>query len=276
MTIDMSQILDQLPPFSPSVKMLMQAMEADFVEPSKLETLLLSCPVISGRVLQISNSSFYGLSRQIESLREAIVILGQGTLRGLIYTLSVIKNFEQAKGDEQNGFSFDVLWKHSLYSACLSRTLAEAHNEDASSLFTAALFQHLGLIVLNRVDEIAVREAVRVSQSEHRVLVESIYEHTGVNYIELSYQALEYWHFPQDICNAIRGIACVENTQAVSLIKTSTLVASAFNYPLINGLYLPPISSAELQGVFPGSHFATKCINEADILFEQLAKDILG
>lgn len=53
-------------------------------------------PVLAARVLRLANSPFYGLPRQVGSLREAVLILGFSNLRGLVLSVGLIGAFTDA------------------------------------------------------------------------------------------------------------------------------------------------------------------------------------
>ena len=275
MSVEVDEILDKLPSFSPSVNKLLDALKKDFVEPKELEILLVSCPVIAGRVLQISNSSFYGFSRQIDSLKEACVILGQHTLRSLVYTLAVIGDYRDDEA-RQDTLSYDSLWKHSLFSACLARVVAQANKRDSSNLFTTALFQHLGLIVLDNFDNDWMPQALNVAATGSHTMQDAVSEVTGLNYLEVSYKALEYWNFPEEVCHSVEAIydgSCGFDQQTLNIANG---VADAFGYQIAPGAGAMALLPGTVDAVFTDQDLALEQLHETDVLFVQMAKDFLG
>ncbi len=275
MSIEVDKILDELPSFSPSVDKLLQALKQDFVDPKELETLLISCPVIAGRVLQISNSSFYGFSRQIDSLKEACVILGQHTLRSLIYTLAVLGNYRDG-GERGDKLSYDAVWKHSLYSACVTRALASHHKLDSSNLFTTALFQHLGLIVLDNFDDSWLPQAIKTTSQGSHTLQDAVSEVSGLNYFEVSFKALEYWNFPTDVCRAVESIYDGSAGTDQQALNMGNVVADAFGYDIAPKASAMTLRAGVLDVMFTNEQQAHDILSEADSLFAQMAKDFLG
>ncbi len=282
--LDISKVIEKLPPFPAAVKKLMDALEADYVKPDELEKLLIACPVIAGRVLQISNSSFYGQSRKIVSLKQAIVILGLSTLKGLIYTLSVMENFQETKPD-QTGFDSHFLWRHSLYCACLAKSIASYHeSKDESHVFTGTLFQHLGLMVLQIMDPLKLNQAINIAQEQKRTLFDILHEDQGINYFELSGLALDQWGFPSEVCKIVEGIQQTYSQsqtkqplgKELEAIRISAVIAHGFDYPIQQACVVPAIDQQCLTVCFPDDQVAGACLHKADIMFTELKKVILG
>ena len=75
------------------------------------------------RVLRLANSAYYGLSRKITGVSEAISFLGFKTVKSIVLAASVYKFMDSAF----SGYALDrgSLWKHSQSVAAVSRYLAE-------------------------------------------------------------------------------------------------------------------------------------------------------
>ena len=253
MDIDLAHVLEELPPFSKAVEKLLQTMQKGTASPHELESLLIACPVIAGRVLHIANSTFYGFSREITSIREAIVILGQHTLQNLVYTVAVIDQFSHC--DKSAGIDINNVWLHSLYSACAAQVFASERQLKTQDLFTAGVFQHLGLAILIFCRPQALLSALAETARMHSDIRSGIETALGVNYCELSERALETWLFPIEVCRLTNsGQKGAEDIRA-SILELSNCLADAMGFTLSPGLYAPIVSSEMTQSVrtVPGS-----------------------
>ncbi len=102
-------------------------------------------PALSMRVLKVVNSSFYGLSRQIDSIRQAIVLLGPNAVRNIAVASSMHKVFCA----QRPGMCFDPqsLWTHSVAVATASRRIAvHAGFPEPETAFLAGLIHDVGMI----------------------------------------------------------------------------------------------------------------------------------
>ncbi|MFT6031188.1 MAG: HD-like signal output (HDOD) protein [Oleiphilaceae bacterium] len=272
MSFVLEEVIDKLPSISPNVNKLLKTLNEDFTEPKVLESLLIACPVIAGRVLQISNSSFYGLSRQINSLREATIILGQHTLRGLIYSLAILDNFK--KPSEPEIFSYKDIWSHSLYSASLVRVIAKEEKLDFSTLFTATLFQHVGLIVFETTQKKLMKTAFDASMQNNTSLNDCIADLSGINYLSISYGVLNHWGFPVNVCNIINQLENeVSNTENSIIELANTVTSALYKTPLTLGAAI--IDEGHLEKILPNQEITNEYLSKADKLYQQLTKDFL-
>ena len=115
----------------------------DFEKP-----LLNDAPLV-GRMLQIVNSPFYGLSRQITSIVDAINILGFRGLRSLVLASSTGKFL----GQDYSCYGFDQqgLWCHSLCVAAAAKHLAGSlglGRNLTEEVFVAGLLHDIGKMLL--------------------------------------------------------------------------------------------------------------------------------
>jgi HD-like signal output (HDOD) protein len=280
MSLDIEQsVLKTLPKMQKQVTSLLDALKQDFVVPKSLEAKLIACPVISGRVLQIANSSFYGLSREISSLREATIILGQHTLRSLVYSLAAMDEFKESKQVETEGaLNYKMIWQHSLYSACLARVFADYKKLNASDIFTAALFEHFGILILETIESEKIKQAMNLTLETKQPFKSTIQKLTELNYISLSAKALNYWHFPVSVCELIQSVKddissseCSDETKIILLANT---IASVFlSSPLSHGY---SFISKQALDVVESKKDLIRLLEQADILYSQMASNFIG
>jgi HD-like signal output (HDOD) protein len=105
-------------------------------------------PILSGRMIQLSNSVFFNRGgNKVENLSQAIIRLGLKMILDLAYTLEVPKLFMKGKGIKQNKF-----WQHSLAVAILSRILSqrlEGLRIEQDMCYLSGLMHDIGIIVFN-------------------------------------------------------------------------------------------------------------------------------
>lgn len=115
----------------------------------KIGSIIAEDPAMSVKVLKLTNSAFYGLSREIESVSQAVLVIGTEAIRNLILAASVLDMFNSkgATQDYQNRF-----WRHSLATGACSRILARQIRSrgmvDPDSAFSAGLLHDIGKMVI--------------------------------------------------------------------------------------------------------------------------------
>ncbi len=153
-------------------------------------------PGMTAKMLQLVNSAFFGLRRQLTDPTEAVIRVGVATIKSLVLGIQVFSEFETA-GDV--GLSVKGLWQHSLAVGATSRRIAQwEHQNDAvvEESFTAGLLHDAGRLVLlaNLPDEYAL--ALARSKSEQKLLVEVEREVFGANHAEVGGYLLGLWGLP--------------------------------------------------------------------------------
>ncbi|UCD63406.1 MAG: HDOD domain-containing protein [Candidatus Zixiibacteriota bacterium] len=115
----------------------------------KVASILAEDPAMSVKVLRLTNSAFYGLAREIESVKQAVVIIGFEAIKNLVLSASVLDMFKGKNIDEDYQEKY---WRHSLSTgvACrlLARRLKSRGMVDPDAAFSAGLLHDVGKMVI--------------------------------------------------------------------------------------------------------------------------------
>jgi putative nucleotidyltransferase with HDIG domain len=154
-------------------------------------------------LLKLANSAYYGYARRIETLPEAIVLLGFSTIKSLAITATTMNLLFQSD-DELSDVRHEI-WSHSLGVGVAARALARKRgNIHPEKAFVAGLLHDLGMIILSvyrkddfvRVLGTAQDRGITYEQAEQELL--------GFSHADLGAQVAEAWSFPATHCEAIR------------------------------------------------------------------------
>ncbi len=159
--------------------------------------------VVTGQVLKLCNSSFFGLSRKVTSLDDAMLCLG--TIKVLQLVMSVHTN--NMLSAEQRGYGLEpgVLWKHSVAVALASTLFAQRLRlPDANLVFTAGLLHDIGKVILNEYVADDFAEIIRRVTDEHLSFVEAEQQVLGFSHEEVGGMIAEKWKLPPAIVQCIR------------------------------------------------------------------------
>ncbi|MBK7141054.1 MAG: HDOD domain-containing protein [bacterium] len=119
------------------------------VNAGHIAAILAEDPAMSVKVLKLTNSAFYGLAREIDSVKQAVVIVGLEAVKNLVLSASVLDMF---KGKDVDTEFQEKFWRHSLATAFCSRILAKHIRKngivDPDSAFSAGLLHDIGKIVI--------------------------------------------------------------------------------------------------------------------------------
>jgi putative nucleotidyltransferase with HDIG domain len=192
-----------LPSIPAAALHVMRQTESNTTSASSVAQSLAQDQSLSVRVLRLSNSAYYGLTRQVSDLQEAVVVLGMRSVRNLAMVAATypwmtrpLKGY--CLGPRQ-------LWTHSFGTALGAQHAARMSrkcNEDHA--FTAGLLHDLGKVALsvwleNRMGAIlnfAGREGITFDEAERKVL--------GYDHTEVGEYLATCWNLPPEITAAIR------------------------------------------------------------------------
>lgn len=188
-------------PTIPSVlARILQLVEADGSHGRDLIEVIERDQVLTGKILRLANSAFFGQSRRVATIPRAVVLLGFSTVRNLALSVQV---WDALSGGLPRG-QVEKLWGHSVATALVTKALtARLRAGDPDEAFTAALMHDVGRLVLAMKFREAYWEAFNAAGE--REPVERVERAAfGVDHAEVGSWMLEAWSLPPAIVEAVR------------------------------------------------------------------------
>ncbi|HEY5512554.1 MAG TPA: HDOD domain-containing protein [Geomonas sp.] len=229
---------------------VMQLIESETATAEELAKIVASDPAVAARVLKISNSSFYGCQRQIQTLSSAIVILGFSTLRSLVVAASVKQVYKPY------GLTEKMLWEHSFAAGLVARIIASqtrAANEEEA--FLAGLFHDIGKIIMNTLDRTKFQEVMRHCYNEGISFGEAERGAYPFSHDEVGAYVIKKWNFPEVLTTAILQHHRLEFGPAdpPAVVNLTAVTSLADLYCLKLGIGVrAPLDDLDLAGSKPG------------------------
>lgn len=213
--------LPSLPTIAVQVLELAQKADVDIPE---IARLISKDPALSTKILKTVNSSFYGRSKAVSTISQALIIMGLQSVKTLVLGFSLVSNLSRTK---PRGFQHVVYWKRSIYAATAGRVLAGklgmVQQEEA---FLCGLLKDIGMLVLDTVlgDEYgAVYEQAKV----HADLPEAERSAFGMTHADVGGLLAEQWKLPPLLCTPIAYHHNYEAVADPSLRRLTQVVALA-------------------------------------------------
>jgi HD-like signal output (HDOD) protein len=194
--------VDSLPPMPAAVLKLSQLLEQPDVSADDLAQVIRLDPELTTQLLRLCNSAYYGLSRKITTVKEAVAILGFKVLKSLVY--AILANRMLNKPVTGYCLPKGALWANAVAGAVHARKLASLFNyPDPETAFTAGILRDIGKIVLEEfvgeqyaeLEDYARKQKVDFCTAEHEVL--------GFSHTDLGYQLADKWKLPEHLCHVI-------------------------------------------------------------------------
>jgi len=201
-----NRIMRSLKNLPPMHEVVMKAQEIMADPNSNVEDLVVIIETdqsIVAKILELINSGYYGLGREISSIGQACSLLGFGKLREVIVAVGV----SNVLGKKLKGYEFESgeLWLHSIATGFCSRILAEKKNRElANDAYTGGLLHDVGKIILDpyvlerkdAFDNFMKDETKMVLDAEKAIL--------GFDHAEIASDICRKWHIPENVILAIQ------------------------------------------------------------------------
>lgn len=195
--------IERVRPLSRAAEKALSALrDPDVAVPSVVDILKYD-PTITATVLRYCNSAVSGARQQINSLQQAVVIIGLKQLRSLILTAAV-ESYFPVKPDGYEVSRLE-LWRHSLAVALISEDLARlAGAVPQDEAFTAGLLHDIGKVVIMQAvgaDWGNVRMQLESMTGDFLAIEKDIF---GISHPEVGGIILDKWKFSESIQVAAR------------------------------------------------------------------------
>lgn len=202
----------------------------------RVEAVIRKDPAIAAKILQLVNSSFFGLSRKIETLGEAINYVGVQIIKALVLTLPVFSRFEGVKVQD---YSPSAIWDHSWRTAVLARRISQEEGQGSlacEEAFLAGLLHDLGKIILAANLSALCREATSLGLKKRIPMHLAEREVFGCTHAMVAAYLLGLWGIEEPIVEAVAfHNEPMESPSSFFNSLTAVHVANALDHSFANG-----------------------------------------
>ncbi len=201
-TMTIMEKVESFPSMPGSAAKVLSMIDDPTSSATDIENLLRYDPGLTANILKVTNSAYFGLSKEVGSLKRAIVLLGMKRVVQIVIASCVtalmdkkIVGYDLPSGE---------LWRHSIaVSVAAEGLVKELKLPKAEEIFTAALLHDVGKLILgdfvkDDIEKIEkyTSEEIAFQNAERKVL--------GTDHAEVGSNILKHWSFPKEIVDAVR------------------------------------------------------------------------
>jgi putative nucleotidyltransferase with HDIG domain len=200
----LNHYIRQLPPFPATVNKVMEICRDVNTSPTDLTKVISLDPVLTGKVMQLVNSAYFGISREIISPFRAVVMLGMNTVKNLVLGATVMGAFGTRKNFR--ALNMDMFWKHSLGVGVIAKLIAQKRKIDKKLLegyFIAGLLHDIGKIPLNSKFSDEYLTIIGMPENEPQPLFISEKQILGIDHAYVGNLIAEKWKLGEEISDTI-------------------------------------------------------------------------
>ncbi|MDE3178546.1 MAG: HDOD domain-containing protein [Acidobacteriota bacterium] len=190
----------ELPALPRTYVELTRALAGEDVPLAQVAKIVEDDVAVAAKILQLVNSAFFGLSRNVTNIQTAVSYLGVEVLRNLVLSIGVFGSFSDKP--LAAGFSLSAFEDHAHLTAKIATSLPTAkYLGDAAGL--AALLHDLGKLILASQMPKHLESAMVQARRQRRPLHEIEYELLGVSHAEVGAYLLGLWGLPWTVVEAV-------------------------------------------------------------------------
>lgn len=280
MTLDLDEALAvaQLPALPQCAIGVLQISQDRQAGPAELAAAIEPDLGLAGQVLRFVNSSYFGFSRKIAGVKQAVALVGTRTIKSFVLWSAV---FSQAPDPRCGRFRLRRLWEDSFRRALFARELAALFGSAAADgAFAGALLQDMAIPLLSkgspalyaRLLEARDRGGARLSVLEREAL--------GWTHAEAGGRIAEHWNLPAGLAVMVAGHLEIERWGADAASHPAEL-AVAMSALLPSGsdacwLECPALDECYRRVAPPGSPPLPALLRQCDDEFRELAALVRG
>jgi len=187
-----------LPPMSSTNQKIITIMGSEENDISEVIKLIQYDPVLTTSVLKLINSAYFGMQKEVTSIKQAVVLLGLRQIHRIVIAIS----FSPLMNRPISGYELPAgeLWKHSVATAVASEIVANMlHVQDVDMIFTAALLHDIGKIALSTfVNEYfsSIEDEAQKTGESFEIIEKKV---LGIDHAEAGAILLKSWGIPQTL-----------------------------------------------------------------------------
>ncbi len=202
-----------------------KAMSNPDVQLDHLAAVIDKDPGLTASVLKMANSSFYGLSKKVGTVKLAISILGYRTLEK-IFTVNLL-NRVLAKPKVDIG---EDLWRHSLGSAIAAQEIIFlSQPKNSEQVFICGLLHDLGkFILINFMPKEFNHYLMIMAKNPYQYSVPIENQVFGIDHQSVGAFFAEQWLFPEAVQNCIQYHHMIDNSPKDKDMVSVVAVANNF------------------------------------------------
>ncbi len=190
--------VNELRPLPTVAARILEVTESDKFSAHVLVSVIASDQALSAKLLRLANSAYYGYSRRISTVRDAVVLLGFRAVRASTLASCVI---EAVPGSRN--INYERFWQHSVSIGMLAEILARAEGAHHDHAFTAGVLHNIGRLALDQRAPDALADALLLAAHREIELHAAERQLLGYTDAQLGGALALHWNFPRPLVEAV-------------------------------------------------------------------------
>lgn len=211
---------------------------------------------LTARLLKVVNSAFFSFPRRIDTVSQAVTVVGTTQVRDLALATSVVTLFKDIPGDL---LDMDGFWRHSLACGVAARVLAGLRREgNVERYFVSGILHDVGKLVMCLRAPGPLRQIMEEAREGEALLQEIEGRVLGFDHAQVGEALLDLWNMPANLRETVRFHHSPHRAERFPLeaaaIHVADVMANALGLGNAGQRLVPPLSTRawDAVGVDPG------------------------
>ena len=179
------------------------ALQSPVASAQRIAEIASKDPALSAKLLQLSNSAYFGFTRKVFSVDEAVQLLGVNVIQSLAMAVPIFSSYNRRKCPN---FPIEQIWDHSAQTGTIARRIAQQQLADphlAEQAFCAGLLHDLGKLILADGLPEEYTAVLQESRDTNRPLFEVERKYFHATHAEVGAYLLALWGLPVPLVEAV-------------------------------------------------------------------------
>ena len=193
--------ISSLPQFPENILLVQKLIGDPYSEMADIARQISMDPALTADLLKIVNSAQYMLAKKVDSIAEAVKMVGIRGIKNLLYSYGT----QKLLGDDTS--EKKILWEHCYKTAFYAFNLVKNFRRDRNLLddaYVGGILHDMGKIIFSNVHPDLLKKIQNFCMEKG--LPASTFEDlsAGVNHAEIGALIAEKWNFPEGLVASIR------------------------------------------------------------------------
>ena len=200
---ELASSLRNLPSLPELYLEIAEALQSPTATAQRISAIASKDPAIAAKLLQLSNSAFFGFSHKVFSVTEAVQLLGVSVIQSLAMAVPIFSSFTRGKCPT---FPIDQVWEHSVQTGVLGQRIFGQHLSESfgsEQAFCAGILHDIGKIILADGLPEEYATVLKESRETRTPLADVERKHFQATHAEVGAYLLALWGLPIPLVEAV-------------------------------------------------------------------------
>jgi putative nucleotidyltransferase with HDIG domain len=233
---------------------------------------------MSARLLKFVNSAMFNFPKRIDTVSQAIAIIGTQQLRALILASSVMAMFKDIPAELIDMESF---WRHSVAVGTTARVIASLRRDsNIEYYFLAGLLHDIGRLILFKEKPQVMAQALLQAREQQQLLNDVENEKLGFDHARVGGMLLKEWKlapmFVEVASYHHKPTIARDFPEVVAIVHVADVIANSLAYGSSGQIYVPPLNEKAWQSITLSSDIIERIVVELARQYKIAVEFILG